>query len=803
MNRIKSSFLIIILLIISNVCFSANYILQNESLSISLNEKGFFSSIRVNNVEILRNSNSPIITICTNDKILLPTKIIPNNGKLTVILEDGSQVILQTSIVHNSIALEVIDIAEDAEALLFGPLFLNIHEEVGEIIGVIQEKNFAFGIQALNIKTCAGLPSKYAQKIFQQFGYSGKSTSISTTTILPENMAATQDDYGAILQFFCRNRSREELCKTMNCENALSLPVDGEEGKIVGAKIAFFGCNRAQTLNTIGALEVEYRLPHPMFDGIWGKQNRDCMQSYLITDFNESNLDFTIEKAQKAGFKYIYQMDPFEKWGHFNWNPDFVKGDDEQVAKIVAKAEKAGIHVGIHTLSNFITTNDEYVTPIPSQHLLKQAKLSLIQDISERDTLIRIINNHYFEFPLTLNTLQIGDELITFRQQEVSGNDMILKGCARGAFGTTASHHSKDETLYKLWDYPYKTLFPDIELQDSLADRLGELFNRCQLRQISFDGLEGCSYTGHDEYAISRFVSRCYKNWKNPVINDASRLGHYTWHIHTRMNWGEPWGEEIRVAQVNSRIQNQEFFVRNLFPRMLGWFQIRLKSKKFEATTEEDIEWALSKAAGFDAGYAMTVNMKTLVNHGQMDLLLDDIKNWDYLRRNEAFSDAQREKFRDPLSEWHLEKFNDSHYYLYPVFISKRFQCDVSEMQPGQPGGADWIWKSDYEGRFAMRIFLDGEGHIENPAFKTSAGVLKFNCTLNENEYILFDHSGKASITDKNYNFLRVAEVQGEAKLTTGDNVVSFSFETSDDEVIVVVRYIVRGNPEICNTLQN
>lgn len=97
-------------------------------------------------------------------------------------------------------------------------------------------------------------------------------------------------------------------------------------------------------------------------------------------------------------------------------------------------------------------------------------------------------------------------------------------------------------------------------LQDTLADRIADLMNKTGLSQISFDGLEGCSYTGHDEYATSRFVTRCYTQFDHNVINDASRLNHNLWHIHTRMNWGEPWGEAMRTGQVANRIKNQDFF---------------------------------------------------------------------------------------------------------------------------------------------------------------------------------------------------------------------------------------------------
>ena len=99
---------------------------------------------------------------------------------------------------------------------------------------------------------------------------------------------------------------------------------------------------------------------------------------------------------------------------------------------------------------------------------------SLKEDITESQTDIRIQKSDLFEIPLSLNCL-----LYT-------------------------------SPLYKLSDHVYKVFFRDLALQDTLADRIADLMNRIGLSQISFDRLEGCSYTGHDEYAISRFAPRCY-----------------------------------------------------------------------------------------------------------------------------------------------------------------------------------------------------------------------------------------------------------------------------------------------------
>ncbi|MDD2953224.1 MAG: hypothetical protein PHC95_08685, partial [Parabacteroides sp.] len=560
----------------------------------------------------------------------------------------------------------------------------------------------------------------------------------------------------------------------------------------------FFGSEHTDALARIGEIEIEQGLPHPLFDGEWGKTARAAMRSYLISDFSEDNFDMILDKAKRAGFKYVYHSGPFLDWGHFNWDPKFTKSGDEGVKTMVDKAKAEGIAIGVHTLSNFMTTNDAYVTPVPSEHLLKQGVLSLTADLSKDQTEITIKKSDLFAMPMSLNAMQIDKELVTYGTLEDKGETLLLKDCKRGAYGTTAAAHSQKTPLYKLWDYPYKTLFPDLTLQDKFADRLAEIMNKTGLCQISFDGLEGCSYTGQDEYANNRFVYRWYGQLNHNVLNDASRLSHNLWHIHTRMNWGEPWGEAMRTGQVENRIKNQAFFKRNLFPRMLGWFLIRLADRNFECSSLEDLEWALSESAGFDAGYAMTINSSTLRRHGQIDKLLEAIKNWDKLREAEAFTEEQKTRLRDPQTEWHLEKVGEEDYHLYPLHISKHYRCNLAEMQPGQPGGADWSWESPYESTYAIRLKVDGDGTIKDPSFTTPKGVIKFPCEISDRQYLLYTFDGKAVVTDKNYNVISEVQPQGNAMLPAGSSAVAFSCEQiSEDAPEVIIRYITKGTPEV------
>lgn len=775
-----------------------NVNLKTRSTQIEIDSEGYFSSIQVEGKEILHKGKYPLVTVCADNKLITPTKMNASGNQLKLTMSDGGTITLKQKQSDVCITLEATNVPDKYEVLLFGPLAVNINEVVGDVVGVAQGEGVAFGIQALNIKTNGGIPDEYGKLVIETYGYSGKPAELSVASIPDFKLAAADITDGTVFHFSARRRNKQEYRKVQQIEKSLVLPVEGADGPIKGAKIAFFGCKNTDALTRIGEIELEQGLPHPLFDGEWGKTSRAAMKSYLISDFSEDNLDMILNKAKIAGFDYIYHSGPFLDWGHFNWDPKFTKEGDEGVKKMVDKAKAQGIAMGVHTLSNFTTTNDAYVTPVPSEHLLKQGVLTLANDLDKEQTDIQIKKSDLFSMPMSLNAMQIEKELINYGSMEDQGDTYLLKDCKRGAYGTTASAHSQKAPLYKLWDYPYKTLFPDLVLQDKFADRLAEIMNKTGLRQISFDGLEGCSYTGQDEYANSRFVYRFYNQLDHNVLNDASRLSHNLWHIHTRMNWGEPWGEAMRTGQVENRIKNQAFFQRNLFPRMLGWFLIRLADRNFECSSLEDLEWALSESAGFDAGYAMTINSNTLRRHGQIDKLLEAIKNWDTLREAEAFSDEQKARLRDPQTEWHLEKTDEQHYNLYPLHISKHYRCNLAEMQPGQPGGADWSWSSPYESTYAIRLRVDGDGTIKDPSFTTPKGVIKFPCEISDRQYLLYTFDGKAVVTDKNYNVISEVTPQGNALLPAGSSAIAFCCEQiSEDAPEVIIRYITKGTPEV------
>lgn len=425
------------------------------------------------------------------------------------------------------------------------------------------------------------------------------------------------------------------------------------------------------------------------------------------------------------------------------------------------------------------------MAPVPSR--------PLTVPVSPEDTEIQVSDTALYETVTSLSTVMIDEELVVYQ----TVRDGRLAGCERGAFGTRPAAHREGALARLLCDYPYKVFFPDISLQDGYAKRLGELFKNTGLSQISFDGLEGCSYTGEGWYACNRFCTQCWEHWGRPdIINDASRLGHNLWHMHTRMNWGEPWGAKMREGMLEGRMQNQDFFRRNLLPRMLGWFLIRLADRRFEATTLQDVEWALSMAAGVDAGYALSAGERVLDNLGGTDEILTAVNRWERLRLSGFLPEALRERLRDPGTEWHLEEEEDC-WLLYPMHITKPMVCDMLEMQPGQPGGADWSGDNPFdEQEYEMVLRVVGSGWIESPALYNSRGMLKFSGRVHGGQYIIY-RQGKALRTDRNYRVIEEIPVTGKGILPAGTQHLGFACDFGGEEgPEVTVRLMTYGQPE-------
>ncbi|MBL9136190.1 MAG: hypothetical protein JNK85_09995 [Verrucomicrobiales bacterium] len=595
------------------------------------------------------------------------------------------------------VTFEVVSVEPIArvDLLKWGPYPITIREIIGETVGVVRNREFAVGLQALNVRTLGG--TGLSESDIEE---GGSDQDPDVYDDLPAEIlkdqgyrtdTARRTPFGSVLQAYCRQRDRERVVANWGHEKYLVPPL--ADGGVVGSSVALFAGPAPRALEIIGQIEEAEGLPHPLIDGVWAKVSPKATASYLIVDFSESTVDRAIEMTRRAGLEYLYHSSPFATWGKFQLKPDLFPGGWDGLRRCVQKAREAGVKVGFHTLSNFITPNDPFVSPKPDPRLARIGSAELVENVDAAAREMVISNPDFFRKKTALNGVVVGHELIRYKEVSAAAPWRLLE-CERGAWGTSATAHQRGAAVGRLLDHDYKVFLSNADLSQEIARQIAALFNHSGAMQLSFDGLEGNWSTGYGQYGCALFTRAWYDALKpelrGQVINDASLPGHSNWHINTRMNWGEPWYGGFRESQTLYRFKNQVYFERNLMPRMLGWFALRPE------TSVEDAEWLLARAAGFHAGFTLATSLAstaqleadprsadTARKFGAVPAILEAIRHWETARMARAFPDTIRAALRDNSREFHLQPTGARAWNLHEVFLH-RFTHDLARTEPSQ-----------------------------------------------------------------------------------------------------------------------
>ena len=794
MKRISIFHIIICLLLVS--CSNQNQFFEFESdpFKISINQHGFIKNFidkNTGNDYLAKNISAPLLSIRIQKEIHFPSSANLEKKSQIISLsfenDINAKIKIESKETHLTFELVNISDSENIELIVWGPYPITINKIIGETIGVVQGEKYAIGIQALNIKTLGGYPWNENDHLPQMDIFdSDESYAIEKGRkgVLYSVEAAKPTEYGSTLQAYCRNRNKDRNIK--NWEHEKYVAPAYEDGGIIGSKIALFGCPEDKTLETIGAIEIAEGLPHPQIDGQWSKTAPSAAAAYMILNFSEKDIDKALAITRKAGLRYLYHVDPFETWGHFKLKEEYFPNGIKSMKRCVEKAESMGIKVGIHTLSNFITTNDFYVTPIPDKRLAKIGTSIITQDIDSKQSEILIEAPDFFnQFKRNfLKTVVIGNELIHYGGVSEKAPWTLLE-CQRGAFGTTASPHKKGEKISKLADHGYKVFLSNSELSVEIAKNISEIFNKTGLRQISFDGLEGNHSTGMGNYGEVLFTKTWYdflsEEIKQHYIADASRSGHFFWHIYTRMNWGEPWYAGFRESQTEYRLRNQKYFQRNFMPGMLGWF------KMTSETSVEDIEWMLARSAAFDAGYAFYTDYKSLEANGHSEEILKLLGEWEKARMSRVFNENQKQRMQDIKNEFHLKPLNEKEWDLFQVY-SYKFKHEKIEKQPGEPLSSTFSFENPAEKQPMNFILTSLGGTIQDFKFEVdNFKQIELPVTLQPGQTIKYLGGDKAIIYSKNWQKIKEIELDVDGfTISKGEHSLSFDCKFAESEEALV-----------------
>ena len=669
--------------------------ISSANLNIGLDKKGFITLL--GNKESGKNylytdTTAPLLTLVSKGIRYMPQNLQYDKSANIIRLnyeQANVKIDVKVSVKNTHLVLEIVKAIpeENIDAIIWGPVPTNINKTVGEVIGVVRDSQIAMGMLVLNIKTLGGdLPNSEG----------------STWT---RGIAAKSFAWGSTLQAYAINRNRDRYVDAWGGVYK-NMPVKALKGETVtGSKIALFTCWETKTLDAIENITLAEKLPYPAINKTWYKKSSLFGRSYLISSFGEKDIDEMIAYTKKAGLVSLYHEGPFKSWGHYIPDSVAFPNGKKSLKNCVDKAHAAGLHFGVHTLTNFINTNDPYVTPVPDERLSLTGSSSLMYNIDDQQKEIEVASPEYFkeEKNNNLHTVKIGKELIRYKTV-TNQPPYTLLDCQRGAYGTAIVSHPKNETVGKLFDHPYQVFFPNINLQREIARNIASLFNETGVDHFDLDGHEGCLASGEGDYALELFAKDVFDNIRHDILIGTSNSKTYFWNICSYYNWGEPWYGGFNESMQQYRIDNQGLFDRNYMPHMLGWYLLG------ENTTILEMEWMLARAAAYNAGFAMVARPGALRSNPLTPQLLDAINEWEKVRTQNAFTKAQQEELKKTNNEFHLEKISDGKWDLYQYTLSPMFIREKFERQPGEPTFNTWTFTQESkEQPIQFRIHLSGK----------------------------------------------------------------------------------------------
>jgi len=725
MNKLFTCILLFIL--VSRVSQGQQY--NSHSFSLKVGNEGDIRSLKsLTDGHEYASIDSPgvLLQLVEKGKVFKPIRAAFDKEKIQLFFADGKAAQIKATASPLYLKFSLISVSSGVSAVKWGPFNTLINDTIGNTVGVVRSPAFAIGIQGLNKKTSGG-------ELINDEG-----------AVFDRGTTATAKTFGSSLQAFTINRSYDREITVWG--RWPDVPVKKiDDGELKGSAIAIFGCVPSHVLPTIEIITQHEGLPYAKLKNRWIKQSPETGKPYMITSFSESTIDTLLNYAKRMGMAGVYHEDPFETWGHFVLKKSLFPNGRAGFKSCVEKAHAMGLRLGFHTLTNFITTNDAYVTPTPSPDLAQAGSDVLIADVSADASEIPVKSDKYFKLKSDLNSVRIGNEIIRFASV-TKVPPFRLIGCIRGAFETQKQAYKAGTTISRLIDHPYKVFFPDWQLQKKVAENLAAFINETGADQMDFDGHEGTYATGMGDLSFNTFAEDVFKKADHPVVFGSSRDNHYFWHINSYLNWGEPWYGGFRESQSELRITNQRFYADNYMPNMLGWFLITAQ------TSPDDIDWMLARAAGYNAGYALVLREEALSNPHMLNIA-SRIKLWTSVQQAGLFNPVQKLWLKNPNNDAGLQQRGNLLYFQ--TFKKAEFEYEAKVLQPGQPTSESWDFDNeDIKQVPTLIIHAEGEnGQITNPTIdidhtfhfviQTTIQAGQTLIVNKENGASLYDNKGK------------------------------------------------------------
>lgn len=421
--------------------------------------------------------------------------------------------------------------------------------------------------------------------------------------------------------------------------------------------VALVATRTPDFLKEVRTVEQKFGLPSPEIGGAWAKVSNAVRTNYLFTDLTYQNVDETIKYAKLGGFQYIliYADVWAASLGSYPVNlRNFPRGE-ESLKAVIAKCHAAGLRVGMHMLTSFISKRDILVRPKPSPGLLKDASTMLSQDIDENANEIFAIGD-LAAFPNEpgiygpARDIQIDDEIIHYGRSIGSR----FTECIRGFAGTKPASHRTgarvSHLVERVGSYLGDLATP---IGDLIAERVAGLINRCHFDMIYFDGGEVNSQMEPGWYRLGEEQTKIWEKSRRELLVQGSGISSWAWHIFSRGTSDDSPAVAVKSYLDRHKIADSWRAYRDDFlPAELGWAGIFSNAPEHSATTPDEIELYAVRMIALNSAVSFETNIAALNANRRTDEILNLLRRYEQLRLAGTVPAAVRKRLS--AGEWHL-----------------------------------------------------------------------------------------------------------------------------------------------------
>ncbi len=445
------------------------------------------------------------------------------------------------------------------------------------------------------------------------------------------------------------------------------------EHGLVGHRIGLAAGPRAQLIPMLRAMAEKEAAPKSKFGGPWSMGAEATRGSYLFANLAAKDTDAWIDMARRGGFMYIHLHGWWSSLGHYEPREAYFPGGLAEMKATADRIRAAGLKVGAHTLTACISTNDPWVTPVPSPDLIALHSYTLAKPVSA-DAKTIFVNEQpaadhdiVWSYSCNGNALRVGTELIRYSGISREPPYAFLD-CERGAFKTKADAHAEGAAVDYL-QQRYLAFYPepDSPLADELADRIARVYNECGLEMIYFDGSEGM----RSRYGIDTMRWKIFKRL-NGGATEASCWGHNSWWFHTRLGaWDHPVWAVKQFHDEHIRLASQ-FRKSDLLAPQLGWWAPRGPASIARGHFPDEMEYFGTKNLAIDGPMSIQgVHATGRPWNARIDEMLTILGWYERIRLARYFDQATLEQLAEPGKDFRLRLDDDGRWQLTPVRLAK------------------------------------------------------------------------------------------------------------------------------------